>query len=112
MEKLIEEDRHRARDIVIVSQLEARRGQAPQFLWELEEARRRGTEGASTQLHDGDRTGWGFYSKPLDRMIAVFKARGDKCQRCWKYDEAVGKIPDHRDVCSRCAAVLDARAAA
>jgi isoleucyl-tRNA synthetase len=111
IEKLIEQDPERARDTLIVSKLEAQSDEAP-FMWKLEEARRSGMEGVSAQIHDGDRTGWGFYSKPLDRLIAVFKAPGDKCQRCWKYDNAVGKIPDHPDVCSRCGAVLDARAAA
>jgi isoleucyl-tRNA synthetase len=112
IEKLTEKDEERARDIVIVSKLEARDGEAPPFMWELEEARRTGMEGASVRLQDGERTGWGFYSKPLDRCIAVFKAPGIKCQRCWKYDEAVGRNPEHPEVCARCAAVLDSRAAA
>jgi isoleucyl-tRNA synthetase len=110
IESLIARDPEKARDILIVSQLEVRSGETPGFMWQLEEARRAGTDGASAQIQDGDRAGWGFYSKPLDRLIAVFKAGGGKCERCWKYDEAVGRNSDYPEVCSRCAAVLGSRA--
>ena len=39
--------------------------------------------------------------------IAVEKASGEKCERCWKYDEEVGHNHDHPDVCPRCASVLE-----
>ncbi len=39
--------------------------------------------------------------------IGVEKASGEKCERCWKYDEEVGKHPVHPDVCPRCAGVLE-----
>ena len=38
--------------------------------------------------------------------IGVEKAAGEKCERCWKYNEEVGKHPVHTDVCPRCASVL------
>ena len=38
--------------------------------------------------------------------IGVKKASGEKCERCWKYDEEVGKHSVHTDVCPRCASVL------
>lgn len=38
--------------------------------------------------------------------ISVEKAKGEKCERCWKYDEEVGKHSVHKDVCPRCASVL------
>ncbi len=47
------------------------------------------------------------YGSPLfGGPIVITKAAGDKCERCWKYDDAVGKDPSHPDVCSRCAGVL------
>ena len=39
--------------------------------------------------------------------IAVEKASGEKCERCWKYDEEVGHDHNHLDVCPRCASVLE-----
>lgn len=39
--------------------------------------------------------------------ISVEKASGEKCERCWKYDEEVGHAHNHSDVCPRCASVLE-----
>lgn len=39
--------------------------------------------------------------------ISVEKAPGEKCERCWKYDEEVGHDHNHSDVCPRCASVLE-----
>lgn len=40
--------------------------------------------------------------------VAVAKAEGEKCQRCWKYSPQVGQAePD--DLCPRCASVVCAR---
>jgi isoleucyl-tRNA synthetase len=100
----------RREDLLIVSQL-MYESETPSWLWQLEEARRLGQEGSSTQVHDPDgRVGWAYYSKSLDSIIAVFAARGGKCQRCWKYDVAV--VDQISDVCPRCAAVLRAGASA
>ena len=38
--------------------------------------------------------------------VKVAKADGEKCERCWKYDE-LGTDPAHLDVCPRCAEVLN-----
>ncbi|NCC24602.1 MAG: isoleucine--tRNA ligase, partial [Deltaproteobacteria bacterium] len=38
--------------------------------------------------------------------IIVQRASGDKCQRCWMYNEEIGTDAEHSDVCPRCAAVL------
>ena len=38
--------------------------------------------------------------------IAVNKANGEKCERCWKYNEEVGNHPEHKDTCPRCSEVL------
>jgi isoleucyl-tRNA synthetase len=34
--------------------------------------------------------------------ISVTRAAGNKCQRCWVYDETVGQDPEHAEICSRC----------
>ncbi len=44
----------------------------------------------------------------LKCMIAVSKADGAKCERCWKYDSAVGASDGQEKVCPRCVAVLKA----
>ena len=39
--------------------------------------------------------------------IAVEKASGNKCERCWCYSEEVGKITLHPTLCKRCAEVMN-----
>ncbi|RJP22880.1 MAG: isoleucine--tRNA ligase [Candidatus Abyssobacteria bacterium SURF_5] len=34
--------------------------------------------------------------------VAVTKAAGAKCKRCWNYRESVGKYEDHPSLCERC----------
>ena len=38
--------------------------------------------------------------------VAVSEARGEKCERCWKHDTAVGSDSEHPTLCPRCAAVV------
>jgi len=38
--------------------------------------------------------------------ITVDKAAGEKCERCWRYQESVGKTAEHPNLCSRCAEQL------
>jgi isoleucyl-tRNA synthetase len=38
--------------------------------------------------------------------IAAGPATGKKCARCWMYLEDVGTVPDHPDICGRCAKAL------
>ncbi|RKX95792.1 MAG: isoleucine--tRNA ligase [Spirochaetes bacterium] len=40
-------------------------------------------------------------------LVKVKKSDNRKCQRCWKYDETVGKDPKHPDLCERCATVVE-----
>ncbi|MCL2898857.1 isoleucine--tRNA ligase [Brenneria tiliae] len=35
--------------------------------------------------------------------IALSKAEGHKCPRCWHYESDIGSNPDHPDICGRCA---------
>ena len=37
-----------------------------------------------------------------DFRVLVFKAKGDKCERCWNYREAVGQDAEHPTLCDRC----------
>ena len=39
-------------------------------------------------------------------VVTVARAAGNKCERCWTYSEAVGRLA-HPDVCERCDAVLE-----
>jgi isoleucyl-tRNA synthetase len=41
--------------------------------------------------------------------VAVERAPGSKCERCWTYSENVGRLAVHPAVCERCAAVLEGR---
>jgi isoleucyl-tRNA synthetase len=84
--EFVRSDRERAQDALIVSRAElGTRGNAPP------------PSAVCT------------YASELLGTVIVSKAQGGKCERCWKYDEAVGTNRDHPDVCSRCAAVLDSR---
>ena len=38
--------------------------------------------------------------------IAVEQASGEKCERCWMYNEYVGKDENHPTLCKRCADVV------
>ena len=52
--------------------------------------------------------GMSFEAEEIKPMtISVFKAKGQKCQRCWTWSEDVGTHPVWKDVCGRCAKVLD-----
>jgi isoleucyl-tRNA synthetase len=39
-------------------------------------------------------------------LIQITKAKGQKCERCWKYDEQVGSDAEHPTLCPRCATVV------
>lgn len=39
-------------------------------------------------------------------QIAVERARGDKCERCWKYKTDVGSNPEFPTACASCASVI------
>jgi isoleucyl-tRNA synthetase len=38
--------------------------------------------------------------------VAVARAEGEKCPRCWQWKEDIGSDPAHAGVCGRCAAAL------
>ena len=41
-----------------------------------------------------------------DLAIKVSKASGEKCERCWRFDENLGTDPDHPTTCPRCTQAL------
>ena len=42
-----------------------------------------------------------------DVGVRISAAPGDRCERCWRILPEVGQVPDHSDLCRRCAAVVD-----
>ncbi len=48
-----------------------------------------------------------YTSDEIDKLsISVQNAPGDKCGRCWRYDEELGGNADYPDACPRCTKVL------
>ena len=48
-----------------------------------------------------------YDSTELDNVsILVYKADGNKCERCWNWDISVGEYSDHPGLCKRCHKVL------
>jgi isoleucyl-tRNA synthetase len=47
-----------------------------------------------------------FRAQGLQLAAVITAASGEKCERCWIYDEAIGSDPDHHTLCPRCAAVV------
>ncbi|WP_093988681.1 isoleucine--tRNA ligase [Massiliimalia timonensis] len=51
--------------------------------------------------------GTGEFSGETEGLsITVTKAEGEKCERCWVYDDSVGKDAEHPTLCARCAGVM------
>ena len=51
----------------------------------------------------------GFKGEEVDGLfVTVEKADGEKCERCWTYEESVGSDSEHPTLCARCAAILKA----
>jgi isoleucyl-tRNA synthetase len=40
--------------------------------------------------------------------VEVAKARGQKCERCWHWEEDVGQVPAHPTLCGRCTGAVQA----
>jgi isoleucyl-tRNA synthetase len=87
---LIQADRTRLQDLLIVSQANDSTENG---------ARASGSESS-------------YDAALIDCLVKVSKADGEKCERCWKYDVKVGADKNHPTVCARCAAVLNAGAPA
>lgn len=42
-----------------------------------------------------------------DTEVIVERASGEKCQRCWNYNQSVGASAEELDLCERCVAALE-----
>jgi isoleucyl-tRNA synthetase len=109
---LVGSDPRRLEDLLIVSQA-AMSQEASPYLDQLIVAKNSGQRGTHVpvDLPNGGRV-CSFDSELLNGFIAVSKAEGAKCERCWKYDTRVGENERHPTVCARCATVLSAGDAA
>ena len=60
-----------------------------------------------SQVELGKPSGSGKYSNEIDGLtVAVVRADGEKCERCWIYSTGVGRDPIYRTVCPKCSLVL------
>lgn len=50
--------------------------------------------------------GEGMQGEHLPVQIAIERASGDKCERCWMYVDSIGQDSKHPTLCARCAAVV------
>jgi isoleucyl-tRNA synthetase len=100
--EMLQSDAQKAADVLIVSQVGATR-EAPDSAFSTAMQR-----AGDIQTIDG---GLLYKSRLLNCGIQVAKAGGQKCERCWKYSDEVGKNPAHPTVCARCARVLTGAAA-
>jgi isoleucyl-tRNA synthetase len=39
--------------------------------------------------------------------LTIYKAKGEKCERCWTHSKTVGENNNHKTLCSRCVSVID-----
>ncbi len=47
-----------------------------------------------------------YYDEETNVEVFVVKAKGKKCERCWKYSENVGKNKKGESICERCYSVI------
>src|SRR5713101_2402583 len=54
-----------------------------------------------------------FHARPgfMGLLVAVAKADGQKCERCWHWETDVGSSPEHPTICGRCVAAVKANLA-
>ncbi len=59
-------------------------------------------------LVNGEKLENAFESNDIEGLfIMVQSAKGDKCDRCWRYDTSVGTDQTHPTVCGRCCSALE-----
>ncbi len=63
---------------------------------------------SQVELLDEEQNGKAYISEKLPGLrISVFKADGDKCERCWNYSITVGTNDVHPTICGRCVDALE-----
>ncbi len=104
LRELFRRDEQKGEDVLIISQGEFVSGDGPDFLDQSVVARQAGQRGTQVIVSRSNGSQVCVYdSEILNGYIAVAKADGQKCERCWKYDQDV-KMPSM--VCPRCSDVL------
>ena len=96
-------------DIFIVSKVKVGPGGILDSFRLVQEER---SAGSFEIIYANGREGRWYESPLLNGAIVVFKAQGQKCERCWKYSEDVGMDSNHPTVCARCSRVLKSGARA
>ncbi|MBI2986116.1 MAG: class I tRNA ligase family protein, partial [Deltaproteobacteria bacterium] len=105
LRELFSRDEQKAEDVLIISQGKFVSEGRFDFLEQSRTARQGGERGTQVIVCRSNGSQVCVYdSEILNGYIAVTKAGGQKCERCWKYDEEVKKPVM---VCPRCSAVLD-----
>ncbi len=63
---------------------------------------------SETKLSKDEKPEGAFASEEIEGLyIKVSQAPGEKCERCWVFDQEVGKDPEHPTICPRCLAALE-----
>jgi len=58
---------------------------------------------SGASLVNGGNPDGAFESQDIDNLwILVEPATGNKCERCWIYDDSIGKSSEHPTICTRC----------
>ncbi len=94
-------------DIAIVSQVEFGK---TDLAWQSEDSLK--VEQGAWEAHGptdspgASNAGIYYFSPILGGRIKVLKATGQKCERCWKYNDDIGKDSKHPTACPRCSEIL------
>lgn len=107
LSEIFNKDKKKAEDVLIVSQGMFVDERPPDYMDQLEVAKEAGQRGTHTfvDLPDGSKLCL-YDSAVLNCYIEVSRAKGQKCERCWKYSEDVRAESTPPMVCARCSAVL------
>lgn len=60
---------------------------------------------SQVEVKPWEEAGQTLYSEP-GLAVDVFRAEGEKCQRCWKYFAELSSDPEHPGICRRCLEVV------
>ncbi|HEY9687285.1 MAG TPA: isoleucine--tRNA ligase [Coleofasciculaceae cyanobacterium] len=55
---------------------------------------------------DPDSSKWHTEAAGGGAVVYAAQATGSKCTRCWRFEPTVGQMPDHPEICARCAEAL------
>ena len=61
---------------------------------------------SQTEIVESLASGMQFTGEATGLQIAVVKADGEKCPRCWNYSTRIGESAEHPHICDRCVGAL------